>query len=77
MKAALALNPGFTIRRFSQLTLRTTIRSSSLAKCELVKGYGWSVCQKGDFALGSIATETSFPCHVRFAPVSDQIADIA
>jgi hypothetical protein len=30
-----------------------------------------------DFGIGSIATETSFSCHVRFAPVSDQIADIA
>ena len=30
----------------------------------------------GDFET-KFATETSFPCHVRFAPVSDQIADIA
>jgi hypothetical protein len=27
--------------------------------------------------FGSIATETSFSCHVGFAPVSDEIADIA
>ena len=31
----------------------------------------------GCVRVGSIATKTSFPCHVRFATVSDQIADIA
>ena len=36
-----------------------------------------SCTARPDHTVGSIATKTSFPCHVRFATVSDQIADIA
>jgi hypothetical protein len=36
-----------------------------------------SLIEVGDVRWGSIATEMRFPRHVRFPPVSDQIADIA